>query len=279
MNYETSIILGADLWGWRITEPDCFKLLDLFYDAGFREIDTASNYPINNDFLYYRKAENILHEWINANDINDLKIIAKVGSINNSNPPKNNLTFSFLLMSLDYYMDKFDTNLDVFMIHGDDLSSNKEIEDTVRVLKIVREKLEVGLTGIRYPEIYHKISTDLKLNYTILINHTIFGSEYQLYHLFHHLNRFIANADKNEKSKNNMEKVNLLINLLKETINIKALEHLNLLYSFLDPAFSGFIIKPKNNMELKETIFFYNELKNIDLMKVHEKVNEIVNNI
>ena len=37
------------------------------------------------------KAEDILFEWIKTNDINNLEVIAKVGSIDNSLPQKNNL--------------------------------------------------------------------------------------------------------------------------------------------------------------------------------------------
>jgi len=40
-------LLGTAMWGWTVSRPVCFDLLDTFYAAGFRQIDAAVNYPIN----------------------------------------------------------------------------------------------------------------------------------------------------------------------------------------------------------------------------------------
>ena len=77
------LILGTSLWGWTVKKKECFKILDTFYNNGYRWIDTATNYPINSDEKYFRYAENLIAEWIKNNDINDLKIISKIGSLNN----------------------------------------------------------------------------------------------------------------------------------------------------------------------------------------------------
>jgi aryl-alcohol dehydrogenase-like predicted oxidoreductase len=41
------LLLGTAMWGWTVSRPTCFDLLDTFYAAGFRQVDAAVNYPIN----------------------------------------------------------------------------------------------------------------------------------------------------------------------------------------------------------------------------------------
>ena len=65
------LILGTALWGWTVPESTCYKLLDRFYEAGFRQIDTATNYPINKDPACFRLSESILINWISTNKVND----------------------------------------------------------------------------------------------------------------------------------------------------------------------------------------------------------------
>ena len=107
MRNNIDLILGTSMWGWTVEKKECFKILDTFYNEGYRWIDTAPNYPINNDRKYFRYAENLIFEWINSNKINDIKIILKIGSMDNLGGPNTNLSYSFILMNYEYYLNKF----------------------------------------------------------------------------------------------------------------------------------------------------------------------------
>ena len=131
------LILGTSLWGWTVKKKECFKILDIFYNNGYRWIDTATNYPINSDKKYFRYAENLIAEWIKNNDINDLKIISKIGSLNNLGGSNVNLSYSFILMNYEYYLDKFHSCLKNIMVHWDNRDSKLSIESTINALKII----------------------------------------------------------------------------------------------------------------------------------------------
>ena len=77
------LILGTSLWGWTVKKKECFKILDTFYNNGYRWIDTATNYPINSDIKYFRYAENLIAEWIKNNDRFKYRVKNKTG-----NPPQ-----------------------------------------------------------------------------------------------------------------------------------------------------------------------------------------------
>ena len=131
-------------------------------------------------------------KWIEANGINDLKITIKAGSIDNSGLPENNLTYSFLIMSHEYYREKFEDNLDTFMVHWDNRDDEESILKTIDSLKIIRKKCRVGLSGIKNPGIYFKYLKKTDTVSSIQIKHNIFESYYDRYAHFHDLVRFVA---------------------------------------------------------------------------------------
>lgn len=281
-----SIILGTAMWGWSIERPECFKLLDYYYNNGFREIDTASNYPINKNDNYFRYAENTIQEWIKVNGVNDIKIIIKVGSLSNDGSPYNNLKKSFLLLSYDYYLEKFGDNLNNFMIHWDSRNSEPYIKESLEALKIISEKgTDVGLSGIKYPDIYVKIIDELKLNPTIELKHNVVYSALKHYKTFIGKGRFLAyginmggiNLTGDYKDNcsiklrkidpnlvdNFKEKLNNLIDSSKNTLNgkIKNINHLGLVYAYNNIDISGVIIGPSKIEQLKDSLDFWVELE------------------
>ncbi len=144
-----SLLLGTAQFGWNINRQNSFELLDAFYESGFRQIDSATNYPINKISSDFRAAENILLEWIRINGIQDLRVMMKIGSLNNLRTPECNLSKSFLLMSLENYRNTFGENLDTLMVHWSNQTSDDEIVETISTLKkIQQEGLEIGLSGI-----------------------------------------------------------------------------------------------------------------------------------
>ena len=61
------LVLGTAMWGWTVDKVTAFQLLDAWYAAGQRKVDTATNYPIDRVPEHFRLAEQILAEWIRAN--------------------------------------------------------------------------------------------------------------------------------------------------------------------------------------------------------------------
>jgi aryl-alcohol dehydrogenase-like predicted oxidoreductase len=280
---EVSLILGTALWGWTVDNEKCYRLLDKFYAAGFRKIDTASNYPINRDPECYRFAENMLEEWIKSTGVEDLEIIVKIGSIDNSGSEENNLNFSFLLMNFDYYQSKFGKNLNNLTIHWDNRDNLEDIRDTVEALAIIRDTgVNIGLSGIKYPQIYYEASEEHDLCFTIQIKHNVFYSAYDHYRLFHDGNhKFIAyginaggikrNQQYSQNSSAIVRNVNTenlhnymaaferLISMDSETgaLRIENYNNLAMTYAFNSPGITGIIIGPSNERQLHDSLKYY----------------------
>ena len=96
-SYSKELILGTALWGWGIEKINAFRILDKFVERGFKKVDVATNYPINEDHLSYGQTINWLREWVKYNGKYSIEVICKVGSLSNSKSPKCNLSKSFLL--------------------------------------------------------------------------------------------------------------------------------------------------------------------------------------
>lgn len=189
------ILLGTALWGWTIDKKTAFALLDEFYAAGYRQIDAAVNYPINKNPADFRASERILLEWIAAHQVRDLKIVMKVGSLDNLYSPDTNLAKSFLLLNLDDYRFRLSSNLDTFMIHWDNRADAAAIEDTLEALAEARRAgLCVGLSGIRHPELYAQLNgkPHFQFDFLIEIKHNVLHSDYARYAAFHGQRRFLA---------------------------------------------------------------------------------------
>jgi len=188
------LLLGTGMWGQTVSKSEAFAMLDEFYKQGFRNIDTATNYPINKKPSDFRAAEKILHEWIKAHKVNDLSIICKFGSVNNMFTPEHNLSKSFVLMNAQEYQNKFGDNADTLMIHWDNRESKDAIEESYEGLKIAETAgWKIGLSGIKHPKIHAELNQEYNFNFSIEIKHNPFESSYQHYSPFHSdERRFIA---------------------------------------------------------------------------------------
>jgi aryl-alcohol dehydrogenase-like predicted oxidoreductase len=189
------LLLGTAMWGWTVSRPTCFDLLDTFYAAGFRQVDAAVNYPINKNPDDFRAAEHILLEWINTHGIRDLKITMKLGSLNNLRSPEHNLSKSFLLLNLDDYRYRLGSNWDTLMVHWDNSDAPDAIAETLEALAISRNAgLRIGLSGIRHPDLYARLNAQVEFNFDfhIQIKHNFLQSDYARYSDFHGSRRFSA---------------------------------------------------------------------------------------
>jgi aryl-alcohol dehydrogenase-like predicted oxidoreductase len=291
-----NLFLGTAQWGWTLTKTEAFELLDRFYEAGFRSIDTATNYPINKNKEDFRQAERYLAEWITVNGVRDLEIMMKVGSVNNLRTPECNLVTSFLLMSLEYYQRLFDHNLRHFMIHWDNREDENAIDETVKTLAYIQGiGIKTGLSGIKNPDLYAKMMHEKELELSIQIKHNVLVSDYEKYRHFHQKATFIAygtNAggiklDAREYHKGSVLAVRegdldnsnprleqlsqRLLNINKNTDRppITHFFQVGMLFALLHQDIQAMIIAPSTMTQMDSTLGFF---KNIELYDYQELV-------
>jgi aryl-alcohol dehydrogenase-like predicted oxidoreductase len=187
------LLLGTAQWGWTMSKEKAFQVLDAFYESGFRQIDCATNYPINKIETDFRAAEKIITQWVQANGINDLEVMMKIGSVSNLRTPDCNLNPSFLWMNVENYQRFLGQNLKTIMIHWDNREEEIEIEKTLKTLQVIHKQgFRVGLSGIKHPKIYAKLNEQIQLDFDIQIKHNVLQSDYERYSDFHQKARFIA---------------------------------------------------------------------------------------
>lgn len=184
-------VLGTAFWGWSLPPALCWALLDDFYARGHRQVDAATNYPINGIAADFRKAERILAEWIQAHGVQDLAVMVKVGSISNRRTPDNNLSKSFLFLCLDEYRSLLGPNLHTLMVHWDNREDAAAIADTCAALRVAQsDGLRVGLSGIQRPDLYALATTGLAPR--IQVKHNLLHSDHGRYAAYHGTRQFIA---------------------------------------------------------------------------------------
>ncbi len=287
------LILGSAMWGWTVAESTCFRLLDDFYAAGFRGVDSATNYPINKIPSDFRRSERILQEWIRVHGVKDLRITMKVGSLDNLRSPDCNLSKSFLLFCMESYSALFSENLDTIMIHWDNRDSIAGIADTFSGLKeIVRNGYRVGLSGIRYPELYASQNQSEKLDFSIQIKHNLLHSDYQRYAPFHGERRFFAygiNAgglklNPGAYHENSSLKVRggdvatppsllaPLAEFLKNAAPFHTLNDLAMLYAWYHPDMAGLLLGVSGTEQLKDSLNRYETLRQGDFRDYYRQL-------
>ncbi len=297
-----TLLLGTAMWGWTVTPDMAFALLDQFYAAGFRWIDTATNYPINKRPEDFRRAENILLDWIKVREVSDLQIIVKIGSLNNLRSPEHNLSQSFLLMNLDDYRFRFGSNLAMLMVHWDNRDQPTEIRATFEAFQAFRAQgLGIGLSGIRHPELYAQLNEEFKFDFQIQIKHNLLQSDYQKYTAFHKQKRFLAygiNAGGIKLNPNEYQPSSSLQarggdtsiahpmaaplrQILHEANRhvsrppLLSMNHLGMLFAWYSPDMAGIIAGPSTTTQLQDTINFYNNLLQFDYNDVFEQLQRI----
>ncbi len=301
MKNQPTLILGTAMWGWTISRQDCFALLDYFYGQGFREVDAATNYPINKKPEDFRLAETILKEWIAVHGVHDLRLMMKVGSLNNQRTPEINLCRSFLLIMLDEYRQLFGSNLGTFMLHWDNRSEEGAIRDSLEGLDAARrEGLQAGLSGIRHPEVYARLNQEFRFDFRIQVKHNILQSDFGRYAPFHGAARFIAYginaggikldpAEYHERSslKTRGAEANMAHPMLpqlrdaigKASLNanrppISSFNQIGMVYAFYSPDMEGILLGASRIGQLRDSLAFYETLKAHDYGDLYQSLKE-----
>jgi len=276
------IALGTSLWGWSVKKKTCHNLLDIFYSNGGRYIDTASNYPINNNEKSRYISEDIISEWLKVNDISDLKVIYKVGSISNKNSPINNLSSKFLIDEHKRIKEKLNKNLKVFMIHWDNRNDSSLIFKTIKTITSFND-CNYGFSGIEnvnlynnefkkfsvqkpyYLEIKSNISFSNLSHYKPLISDKskIFSYGISVSGLKVNKHKYRKNSyvnltkskDYHDRLMNNnfLKKINKIKKIDK---SVKSMYHIGILHSESDAKLYGYIVAPSSLKQMNDIIDF-----------------------
>ncbi len=301
-NKNVALTLGTAMWGWTVSEATAFALLDAFYAAGFRQVDTATNYPINKIPEDFRRAENMLQEWIKTHGVQDLEITAKIGSINNLRSPEHNLCKSFILLNLDEYRFKFGNNLAMLMVHWDNRDDEGAIREMLEALDVARQHgLQVGLSGIRHPEYYVKLNKIFQFDFYIQIKHNLLKSDYQHYALFHGKRCFITYGINAGGIKLNVEEYHAGSSLqvrggntaeehpiampLRQILTkanqkqnrpkLLNMNHFGMLYAYYSPDVASILIGPSKPEQLVDTLEFHQYLQQFDYSDVFNQIKKL----
>lgn len=169
--------LGTAMWGWSVKQKQAEKLLDTYYEKGGRWVDTAYNYPLNNLQESRLFPVKLISNWIRLNNIKDLKVIFKLGSLSNKNSPANDLSPANIKKMAELAANYFGANLASLMIHWDNREEYDEIFSTLTELnnQCLNKNVRIGLSGIKNTELYARIvkaigiqSIDFQAKYSFL---------------------------------------------------------------------------------------------------------------
>ncbi len=297
MGSKKDLILGTALWGWSIAEPAAFTLLDSYYREGFRWVDTATNYPIDKNPDHHRLAEKMLAQWAQDRNVCDLRLIVKVGSLSNDGSSVNNLTPDFIRRADGQCLNLYGKNLDSLWIHWDNRDSLESISATLTALREVSPNQPVGLSGIKYPELYAKAGRDLDLRFRIQVKHNLLSSALAHYQGLRERSTFYAyglNAggvsltpSSSESSSMRLRHIDpAILGRLRPRIEafiqesqeagrrlqLKTLNQIAMLYAYGAPELSGMIIGPSKLGQLAESISFFRQLESEDIESWYRQV-------
>lgn len=113
------LIFGGNVFGWTITEPESFKLLDAFTEAGFNMIDTADVYSRWVPGNAGGESETIIGNWMKERKNRDQVIIAtKVG--HDMGQGQKDISQAYILKAVEDSLRRLQTDyIDLYQTHYD----------------------------------------------------------------------------------------------------------------------------------------------------------------
>ena len=153
MAMTKTLCLGTAMWGWSVETREALAILDDFYEAGGRWLDTATNYPMDGEETSRFAAEHIVADWLRSRKISDLQIIYKLGATVNGLSDRNDLSPKFLRSEFGRFQDQVQESPVTAMIHWDNREDKEKISETLEALADLGAET-LGLSGIRFPKVY-----------------------------------------------------------------------------------------------------------------------------
>lgn len=281
------LLLGTALWGWGIDKKTAFDILDKFQLSGGSIVDTAINYPINKNTDDFGLAIRWLSEWVRTNDGNNIKILVKIGAIDNMNSASSALRSWDINNKLFELQEDLGDSLSAISIHWDNRGETDGdevlIAETVTALERIYESgYSVGLSGIKRPDIYLKSSAFMADKWWVQVKENILTSSdrvrYNNYfpeanYLAYGVNmgglKLVNNSGESSLSLRGIiydaELVGVVSRYIDECARIvpkpRNINELSLLISFYNTALSGIIVGPRTVEQLDDTVWWWNEIK------------------
>lgn len=303
------LVLGTAQWGWNVSEKEAFALLDAWLKTGRREVDCATNYPINRNPEHFRAAERILKTYVDAHGIQELALTMKIGSMDNMRSPEVNLSPSFLQMMSEEYHRLFGHNLSVVMLHWDNRNAPEVIQESLEALQRLGTSLGVrpGLSGIAHPEAYAQANAQLGLNFDIQLKHNVLHSDLERYvplqrnvlaggpHRFfaYGINAggikldgnyppdstFITRGGQTESLLPVLDKIRAMMPDWATAFvrpPVKTMNHLGLINAGLHPGIQGLVLGASSVAQLHETLDFWRNLETFDYSDIFSSLKKIL---
>jgi aryl-alcohol dehydrogenase-like predicted oxidoreductase len=114
------IMLGGNVFGWTVDEPDSFRLLDAAFDAGLNFIDTADVYSRWLPGHVGGESETVIGKWFARSGKRDRVIIAtKLGM--DMGDGKQGLSAKYIEQAVEASLKRLQTDrIDLYQSHKDD---------------------------------------------------------------------------------------------------------------------------------------------------------------
>ncbi|MDX1912299.1 MAG: aldo/keto reductase [Saprospiraceae bacterium] len=303
---DKTLLLGTAQWGWTVAKDEAFRLLDAWMAAGYRNVDAATNYPINRNPADFRAAEFILHEYVQAHGIRDLRLTMKIGSLDNLRSPDVNLSPSFIQMMGHEYQRLFGDNLATVMFHWDNRSDATAIHHSLEsLLLLCREGgLRPGLSGIAHPAAYAEALRGLNSDFDIQIKHNILQSDLARYapltfatgrpHFFAYginaggvkLNApypagstFLARGGQPEQAAPVLDKISAALpdwNTAFVRPPVKTMNQIGLIYAAWHPGLAGLVLGVSSVAQLRESLDFWRNFEVFDYADIYSALKKIL---
>ncbi|MGE8484127.1 MAG: aldo/keto reductase [Pseudomonas sp.] len=281
------LVLGTALWGWGIERREAYELLEHFLQSGGSIVDTATNYPINKHKEDFGLAVSWIADWVQQHGETGLALTVKIGSRDNMGSPDVNLTPDHIDRAADTLKNQFGDALSCISIHWDNRADDEyqlaAIAQTVDAMsKLEKAGLSIGLSGIKYPELYFKANPALAEKWIIQVKENFMTrAAREAYQTWFPKAKYLAyginlGGLKIEAPKTNssieLRQINipqLLTERLGHFLNSDhgfaprpmTLNELAMAASYVNPSLSGVVIGPRNIEQLENTLTYWKSLE------------------
>lgn len=281
------LCLGTAMWGWSIEKSTAFNILDVYYRAGYRYVDTAFNYPINSDPSCLSLAVKYVSEWQKANKVYDLKVVYKFGALSNSKSAQQNLSASNVQLSFECAKKLLGSNLYQMMVHWDNRGVVSDVEETINAMRSLSSDVSLGFSGIRHGELYAKVLASVLSGCSFDIqvkSNFIHQGENEYKSLFdlnsnfwaygisqgglkleasdYRKNSYVSLVREGAYHEKNMneETVAMIKLALRDNEVLKNIYHYAIAYCEQNPRLVGYIVSPSSLQQMEEVILLRKQL-------------------
>lgn len=166
------LVLGGNVFGFTADEDASFAILDRFYEAGGRMVDTAQGYSVWVPGHVGGESETVIGKWLKSRDVRgEMRIATKTGMSGNPGDLAPELVASELQKSLDRLQTGY---VDLYYAHRDDettpLDEIVEGFDTLVRAGLVREVGASNFNAARLGAAIDVAHSNVKTPFTVLQN-------------------------------------------------------------------------------------------------------------